>query len=66
VYTLSENDFFCIFSRDVPAPLVNAFQYALDAVRNQEDAGGISEYERIIHRHSGVGSTNDAPDTRVG
>lgn len=66
VYSLSENDFFFIFSRDVPAPLVNAFQYALDAVRNQEDARGISEYERIINRYSGIGSPNDAPDTRVG
>ena len=56
VYTLGENDFSFIFSRDVPEPLVTAFQYALDAVINQEDAAGISEYERIINRYSGVGS----------
>jgi polar amino acid transport system substrate-binding protein len=66
VYTLGENDFSFIFSRDVPEPLVTAFQYALDVVINQEDAGGISEYERIINRYSGIGSTNDAPDTRGG
>jgi len=57
VYTLSENDFYFIFSRDVPDALVHAFQYSLDNVRNQKDAEGISEYERIIYRYLGVGCT---------
>jgi polar amino acid transport system substrate-binding protein len=57
VYTLSENDFYFIFSRDVPDTLVRAFQHSLDTVRNQKDAHGISEYERIIYRYLGVGCT---------
>lgn len=55
VYTLSENDFYFIFSRDVPDTLVNAFQHALEMVRNRKDAQGVSEYERIIYRNLGVG-----------
>jgi len=60
VYTLSENDFYFIFSRDVPDILVRAFQYALDTVRNQKDAHGISEYERIIYRYLGVSCTRQS------
>jgi polar amino acid transport system substrate-binding protein len=55
VSTLSENDFYFVFSRDVPDTLVNAFQHALSAVRNRKDAQGVSEYERIIYRNLGVG-----------
>ena len=57
VYTLSENDFYFIFSKDVPDELIRAFSQALVAVRNQKDAQGISEYERIIYRNIGVGCT---------
>jgi polar amino acid transport system substrate-binding protein len=57
VYILSENDFYFIFSRDVPDTLVNAFQNALLTVRNQEDVWGVSEYERIIYRNLGVSCT---------
>jgi polar amino acid transport system substrate-binding protein len=55
VYTLSENDFYFIFSRDVPDALVNAFQHAIQFVRYEPDAQGVSEYERIIYRYLGVG-----------
>lgn len=57
VYTLSENDFYFIFSKDVPDTLVRAFDQALVTVRNQKDAQGISEYERIIYRNIGIGCT---------
>ena len=57
VYTLSENDLYYVFSRDVPDTLVSAFQYSLGAVRNEKDAQGLSEYERIIYRYLGVGCT---------
>jgi len=40
VYTLSENDFYYIFSKDVPDMLINKFQQALGMVRNQKDATG--------------------------
>jgi polar amino acid transport system substrate-binding protein len=55
VYTLSENDFYFIFSSDVTDPLVDAFSQAIVTVRDQRDAQGISEYERIIYRNIGVG-----------
>ena len=55
VYTLSENEFYYIFSKNVPDKLVNAFNYSLDMVRNQRDIYGVSEYERIIYRYLGVG-----------
>jgi len=57
VYTLSENDFYYVFSKDVPDTLVNAFSQSLVMVRNQKDAQGVSEYERIIYRNIGVGCT---------
>lgn len=60
VYTLSENDFYYIFSKDVPDTLVSAFQQALDTVRDQRDEQGVSDYERIIYRNLGVGC---APQT---
>jgi len=55
VYSLSENDFYFIFSRDVPDTLVRAFQHALEAVREEEDAQGVSDYERIIYKYLGAG-----------
>ncbi|MFA0821593.1 MAG: transporter substrate-binding domain-containing protein [Methanomethylovorans sp.] len=57
VYTLSENDFYYIFSKDVSDTLISDFQQALDTVKNQKDSQGVSEYERIIYRNLGVGCT---------
>lgn len=57
VYTLSENDFYYVFSRDVPDTLVSAFSQALSTIREQKNAQGISEYERIIYQQIGVGCT---------
>jgi polar amino acid transport system substrate-binding protein len=57
VYTLSENDLYFIFSKDVPDALVDAFEQALGAVRDLKDEHGVSDYERIIYRNLGVGCT---------
>ena len=57
VYTLGENDLYFVFSKDVPGTLVDAFSQALLTVKNQKDAQGVSEYERIIYRNIGVGCT---------
>ena len=66
VYTLSENDFYYIFSRDVPETLVTAFQQALGTVKKQRDAQGVTEYERIMYRYLGVGCTRKPfPDQAV-
>lgn len=60
VYTLSENDFYYIFSKDVPDTLVLAFDNALETVRKQKDEQGVSDYERIIYRNLGVGCARQA------
>jgi polar amino acid transport system substrate-binding protein len=66
VYTLSEMDFYYIFSRDVPETLVSAFGHALDRAQNEKDAGGVSAYERIIYRNLGVGCARPTfPDDAV-
>ncbi|WP_229388148.1 cache domain-containing protein [Methanosarcina sp. DH2] len=57
VYTLSESDFYYIFSKDVPDTMVGAFQQALETVRGQKDEQEVSDYERIIYRNLGVGCT---------
>lgn len=54
VYTLSENDFYFIFSKNIPDTLVSAFQNALDVVRAQRDVYGVTNYERIIYKYLGV------------
>ena len=54
VYSLGEKEFYFIFSKDVPDLVVDAFGHALETVRNQKDAQGFSEYERIIYRNLGV------------
>ena len=43
VYTLSEDNFYYIFSKDVPDTLVSAFENALEAARNQKDEQGVSD-----------------------
>jgi polar amino acid transport system substrate-binding protein len=55
VYTLSAEDFYFIFSKDVPDPTVTVFEQSLANVRFQRDAQGVSEYERILYRYLGVG-----------
>ncbi|HSV49062.1 MAG TPA: transporter substrate-binding domain-containing protein [Candidatus Acidoferrales bacterium] len=55
VYSLGEMEFYFIFSKDVPDLVVDAFGHALQSVRNQKDAQGFSEYERIIYRNLDVG-----------
>lgn len=55
VYTLSEMDFYYIFSRDVPRTLVSAFNLSLGRAQYEKDARGVSAYERIIYRNLGVG-----------
>jgi polar amino acid transport system substrate-binding protein len=55
VYVLSESEFHFAFSRDVPDTLVSAFQHAIQLIRSQPDAHGVTEYERIIYKYLGVG-----------
>ncbi|MDI6719859.1 MAG: transporter substrate-binding domain-containing protein [Methanomicrobiales archaeon] len=55
VFALSTNDFYFVFSKDVPNTTVTAFDQALLNTRLQRDALGVSDYERILYRYLGVG-----------
>jgi polar amino acid transport system substrate-binding protein len=60
VFTLAEDDLYFVFDRDVPEPLVAAFQRALERVQNAKDARGVSAYEEIAYRNLGVGCARPA------
>ncbi|HDS44821.1 MAG TPA: transporter substrate-binding domain-containing protein [Methanomicrobia archaeon] len=51
VYTLHTNEYYFAFSRDTSDTLVTAFQQALEDIRLEKDAQGVSEYERILYRY---------------
>ena len=48
VYSFPAVDIYYAFSRDVPDSTVWSFQKALDGLKNEKDASGISAYDRII------------------
>ncbi|MBN1762492.1 MAG: transporter substrate-binding domain-containing protein [Methanomicrobia archaeon] len=54
VYVIHTNEYYYAFSRDTPDSLVAAFQQALEAIPEEKDAQGISEYERILYKYIGV------------
>jgi polar amino acid transport system substrate-binding protein len=54
VYVVHTNEYYYAFSRETPDALVTAFQQALEAIQEEKDAQGISEYERILYRYIGV------------
>lgn len=51
VFTLQDVDNYYAFSRDVPDETVRSFQQALDALKLETDATGISTYEQILGRY---------------
>ncbi len=48
VYTLTEYDLYYAFSTDTPPSTVEAFQEAIDIVKTEEDAAGVTRYDRIL------------------
>jgi len=54
IYTLHTNEYYFAVSRDTPDSLVTAFQQALEDIRLEKDAQGVSEYERILYRYLNV------------
>ncbi len=52
VYTIGGSELYYAFNRNVSPALVRAFQHGLDAVKSQKDAGGVSDYERILDRYT--------------
>lgn len=51
VFTLQDVDNYYAFSRDVPDETVRSFQQALDTLKKETDATGISPYEQILGRY---------------
>ncbi|WP_460372039.1 transporter substrate-binding domain-containing protein [Methanocalculus sp. MC3] len=50
-YPLTMHEYYVAFNRETPEPLIVAFQQALDRIRSEKDAFGVSRYERILYRH---------------
>lgn len=51
VYQLHAQETYYAFSKDVPDTVVSSFQQAIDDLKQEKDAAGISGYERILGRH---------------
>ncbi|MDO9540075.1 MAG: transporter substrate-binding domain-containing protein [Methanocalculus sp.] len=50
-YPLTMHEYYVTFNRETPEPLIQAFQQALDRIRSENDAFGLSRYERILYRY---------------
>ncbi|MBN1166477.1 MAG: transporter substrate-binding domain-containing protein [Methanospirillaceae archaeon] len=49
--TLDTHEYYYACNRDVPAPIVTAFQETLDLIKTEKDQDGVSMYERILYRY---------------
>jgi polar amino acid transport system substrate-binding protein len=47
-YALGNIDGYLAFSKDVPDPLVHSFQEAIEYIKSNRDANGVSDYEYIL------------------
>ena len=54
VYTLDCEDLYFAFNKNTPDRIVDAFQAALDHLRYEPDSTGVTEYQRIVYRYTGV------------
>lgn len=63
VYTLDKHDLYYAFSLGTPASTVDAFQSALDTLRYEPDSTGVTEYQRIMYRYTGVSCMHQPPVT---
>ncbi|MDD1715911.1 MAG: transporter substrate-binding domain-containing protein [Methanolinea sp.] len=64
VYELDARELWYAFHKDTPDGTVRAFQSALDTLRLQPDSSGVTEYQRITYRYSGVSCMEELPVTR--
>ena len=60
VYTLDSEDLYYAFNKNTSDETVGAFQGALDTLRYEPDATGITEYQRIVYRYTGVSCLPDS------
>lgn len=51
VFTLESIDSYYAFNKNIPDSTINAFQQALDALKQEKDATGVSTYDRIVGQY---------------
>lgn len=47
-YVLGQTDYYYAFNKEIPDSLVQSFQEAIDYIKSNKDANGVSDYERIL------------------
>ncbi len=64
-FQLSTYDYYYAFSKDIPDSTINAFQQAMEALKQEKDDSGISTYERILSRYIPTQGTSTTPEELV-
>lgn len=64
-FQLSTYDYYYAFSKDIPDSTVNAFQQAIDAIKQEKDTSGSSAYDRILARYIPTQGTSTTPEELV-
>lgn len=47
-YVLGQTDYYYAFNKETPDSIVQSFQQAIDYVKSNKDADGVSDYEKIL------------------
>jgi ABC-type amino acid transport substrate-binding protein len=50
-YVLGQTDYYYAFNKEIPDSLVRSFQEAIDYIKSNKDANGVSDYERILAKY---------------
>jgi polar amino acid transport system substrate-binding protein len=51
VYVLGQIDYYYAFNKEIPDPLVQSFQQAIDDIKSSRDKNGETDYEKIISKY---------------
>lgn len=60
---LESRDLHFAFNRDTPSSTVDAFQAALEPLRDEPDEAGVTAHQRIVNRYVGISHLPDPPVT---
>jgi polar amino acid transport system substrate-binding protein len=50
-YVLGQTDYYYAFNKEVPDSFVQSFQEAIDYVKSNKDANGVSDYDKILAKY---------------
>ncbi len=50
-YVLGQTDYYYAFNKEIPDSLVQSFQEAIDYIKSNKNANGVSDYERILTKY---------------